>query len=55
MGRRRQFEKNDTYVKLESNLIKVYEDFLLYQVYGVKKNGERVPLYKTSIDRRKCK
>lgn len=36
----------DTYKKFERSLIKEYQTYNLYQVYGVKENGERVPLYK---------
>lgn len=38
MGRKRQFEKNDTYVRLENEFIKKYKTYSLYQVYGVMGN-----------------
>jgi len=38
------------YERLEREVVKVYKDYILYQIYGVL-NNERIPLYKTCKNR----
>lgn len=52
MGRRKRFEPNDKFIRLEKEIIKEYPLFTLCKVYGITKKDEKIPLYNITLKKR---